>query len=497
MTFTEMMTGSIQPGQENTALRMNGQTAKGINTVIGYNSFNEILSNRMRSSSNQQTDRLSKNQSFRKVYEHNRRMNNVKAGEFTADKRINDEMPDANKEKIRVHTEEQEVLAECIQITAQLLGLNPSDFDMLLNEAGITVESGKIIDDITADLAHLLGLNENQQETLSFMLQAAAEFMQTKNVQFVGGNSNETHFITSENMQPDDTELFSGNFFVPDLHEGTLVEQLAEQIKMKLDEYGTLLEENQESAKENMRLLMLPLLEKNTTKFHSISMQGAEQEPALALTEEVSEENGFESSERSGEADIETKAEQREISQQPLSDRIADQAALYTVMQTNQASDEIDSASKLSTVVNARELLDQIIEKAQTTITPDKSEIVLDLKPDSLGKLTLKVVTENGILTAKFIAESQQVRDVLETNMQLLKDSLQKQGLDVQSFSVSVRQDSRHSEGNNKQYAGARSNVNVHGNVAAGTKVHMQSIHERLGENAAYMWETSTINLTA
>lgn len=95
---------------------------------------------------------------------------------------------------------------------------------------------------------------------------------------------------------------------------------------------------------------------------------------------------------------------------------------------------------KLAKPVNVKpqEVINQVIEKAKISITPEKSEMVLELKPESLGKISLKVATERGIVVASFVAENQQVKDIIEANMQLLKESLQKQGLAVQSFSVSV-----------------------------------------------------------
>jgi len=82
----------------------------------------------------------------------------------------------------------------------------------------------------------------------------------------------------------------------------------------------------------------------------------------------------------------------------------------------------------------------QIIEKAETIFREDKSEMVLQLKPESLGKISLKVIHERGEIIARFVAENEQVKAILEGNMQLLKDSLQKSGVMVQSLEVSVGQ---------------------------------------------------------
>ena len=93
-----------------------------------------------------------------------------------------------------------------------------------------------------------------------------------------------------------------------------------------------------------------------------------------------------------------------------------------------------------------KQVMDNIAMNARVIIGDDKSEMVMSLKPDSLGKLSLKVVSENGIINAEFIAENQQVKEILESNMQMLKDSLERQGIPLEGFSVSVGSES-HSDG--------------------------------------------------
>ena len=123
--------------------------------------------------------------------------------------------------------------------------------------------------------------------------------------------------------------------------------------------------------------------------------------------------------------------------------------------------------------------------------------MIIDLKPDSLGKLSLKVATEQGVVMAKFVAESQQVKQVLESNMQLLKESLEKQGLNVQGFSVSVRQESQNSRHNfNGNGDGTRRAPVAQIQGSGGIYADAADI-ERLERINPYRQEGSTINFTA
>ncbi|NMB32961.1 MAG: flagellar hook-length control protein FliK [Clostridium sp.] len=113
-----------------------------------------------------------------------------------------------------------------------------------------------------------------------------------------------------------------------------------------------------------------------------------------------------------------------------------------------------------------KEVLSQVIEKARVLLDGDKNEMLINLKPDHLGKLALKIITEKGIVAAKFIAENEQVKAVLESNLDLLKESLQKQGFSIREFSVSV--------GDNG--AGTKENKNMHHNNSNKSKSRDKAI---------------------
>lgn len=90
--------------------------------------------------------------------------------------------------------------------------------------------------------------------------------------------------------------------------------------------------------------------------------------------------------------------------------------------------------------ISKSEIVNQVVKKADIILREGHSEMIMKLEPESLGKLNLKIVVEKGLVTAKFIAESLQVKEVLESSFNQLKDALQEKGISVQNFSVSVGQ---------------------------------------------------------
>lgn len=98
-----------------------------------------------------------------------------------------------------------------------------------------------------------------------------------------------------------------------------------------------------------------------------------------------------------------------------------------------QASGSTEVAS-----ANKEELFSQIVEQAKVMINNGGSEMEVSLKPEHLGRLQLKVTIENEVVTAKFVAESQQVKEIIESNLGQLRRSLQENGIQVDMLMVSV-----------------------------------------------------------
>ena len=79
----------------------------------------------------------------------------------------------------------------------------------------------------------------------------------------------------------------------------------------------------------------------------------------------------------------------------------------------------------------------QIVDQARLIKSTDNTEMVIKLKPEHLGDLTLKVsVTANGAVNASFHSDNAQVRTIIENSMVQLRQELQAQGLKVDNVGV-------------------------------------------------------------
>ena len=87
-----------------------------------------------------------------------------------------------------------------------------------------------------------------------------------------------------------------------------------------------------------------------------------------------------------------------------------------------------------------REIVNQVVEQIKIAIKPQATSMELQLNPENLGKVELTVVSKNGLLTASFTAENQIAKEALESQMQVLKDNLNNQGVKVEAIEVNVSQ---------------------------------------------------------
>ncbi|WP_243140254.1 flagellar hook-length control protein FliK [Candidatus Syntrophocurvum alkaliphilum] len=86
----------------------------------------------------------------------------------------------------------------------------------------------------------------------------------------------------------------------------------------------------------------------------------------------------------------------------------------------------------------AREVIQQIVQNAQLMVNQNSSEMQIQLKPEFLGKMFIRISVEEGIVTARFVTESHNVKQLLEANMNTLRQTLEANGLRVERTEVNV-----------------------------------------------------------
>ncbi|MHB8170475.1 MAG: flagellar hook-length control protein FliK [Thermincolia bacterium] len=116
------------------------------------------------------------------------------------------------------------------------------------------------------------------------------------------------------------------------------------------------------------------------------------------------------------------------------------------------------------------QVFQQIMQKVHLLVRGEHAEMNLQLKPDHLGKLNMQVVVENGVITARFAAESMQVKELIEASLNNLKQTLTNQGLKVDEITVSVSQggDQMAQWSRNRSFTSSKNNNGSANQVDAG-----------------------------
>ncbi|WP_371371257.1 flagellar hook-length control protein FliK [Sporomusa aerivorans] len=95
-----------------------------------------------------------------------------------------------------------------------------------------------------------------------------------------------------------------------------------------------------------------------------------------------------------------------------------------------------ETAATQSTFADVHQIADQIIEQTKVITKQQNTEMVIRLKPEHLGELTLKVAVENGVVSASFHSNNAEVRNIIESSLPQLKQELSNTGLKVDNVSV-------------------------------------------------------------
>jgi len=91
------------------------------------------------------------------------------------------------------------------------------------------------------------------------------------------------------------------------------------------------------------------------------------------------------------------------------------------------------------TVVTPQSIAQQIVQNVRFVTGEQMAEIRIQLRPEHLGDVTMRIATVNGIVTAQFIAESQRVKELIEAGFTHLRDALEQAGVNIADIEVNVQ----------------------------------------------------------
>ena len=135
----------------------------------------------------------------------------------------------------------------------------------------------------------------------------------------------------------------------------------------------------------------------------------------------------------------------REVAKNLTADAVKSAEELVTIgdATAKAAGEQTVVGAEAKTATTASRALDesvmkQLAEKIQTVTRAGVTELRIQMRPESLGEVKLRIRIEGDVVFTKIQVESEQVKNIIESNLQQLKDSLSLQHLQAGSLEVSV-----------------------------------------------------------
>ncbi len=101
---------------------------------------------------------------------------------------------------------------------------------------------------------------------------------------------------------------------------------------------------------------------------------------------------------------------------------------------------------QISHMVRQDNVMDQV-ERAVMSMNNGKKAIIINLKPDILGKLRVSISTNHQQVVVKIFADTALVKHIIESNLNQFKSDLQNQGMQVDQFEVFDRGNGQQKQG--------------------------------------------------
>ncbi len=165
------------------------------------------------------------------------------------------------------------------------------------------------------------------------------------------------------------------------------------------------------------------------------------------------------------------------------------------VQVTKELNTEMDGT--ITQITQLRDIANQIVDRIRITMTTDQTSMEMQLNPENLGKVNLSVQSKNGVMTAHFVVQNEISKEAIESQMHILRESLQNQGVKVEAIEVTVSNQAFEQMNQNNSQNEAASDEN-----SSGKKITLEealSMNETFDEISELQAELlgSQVNYTA
>lgn len=322
-------------------------------------------------------------------------------------------------EKLGISEEEVIQQMEAMGLTGMDL-MDPAKLASLVMELTGSGDIGGLL--LDGGFQQILAQISDLSEGLAAQLNLTPEEMSqlTEQLKMIVSDQPQENVAGSEGQLPEDVGVIS--------RDGQ--EVLAEQAKTDINAQGTIAAV-QTNPQERVGDADVPN--------QVIRESAGQEENEAAITTQAQE--GTQEQEETDSSPTEEKTSEltKETGVNEKADNKQAHVAYQTTTQTvNQGQMVEVTQTVVQTRMDVEDILRQVSQLTRVFVAQAESSVEMQLNPANLGKIYLQVVSREGVITAQIAAQNEAVKEALESQVSILKENMNQQGLKVEAIEVTI-----------------------------------------------------------
>lgn len=365
------------------------------------------------------------------VYEKEAAKNNFKDTSFVkeSNKDITSKLPDDTKEQLETIT------AEVKEVLEEKLDVSEEELVQAMEELGITILDLEDPTKVTQLVMELTG----SQDASELLLNPDFQTLMSEVTELLGQLAEGLN-LTPEEMQQLSEQLseLQQNMTMEEVTEQPQSENVSVNTKVQPEtemQDNVVLTEAKETEVQDGRKT-----EETVVSDTAKQAEEADEQTMIKQTEDVTQEQSGEEAKKYTSNQQKTELpETTAKSQTGTKSSPQEQVSFQTTTQTINNGQTVEVVQTVTqSQIDVESILRQISQMTRISVTQAQSSIEMQLNPENLGKVYLQVVSKAGAITAQIAAQNEAVKEVIESQIAVLKENMNQQGMKVEAIEVTV-----------------------------------------------------------
>lgn len=365
------------------------------------------------------------------VYEKEAAKSNFKDTSFVkeSNKDITSKLPDDTKEQLETTT------AEVKEVLEEKLDVSEEELVQAMEELGITILDLADPTKVTQLVMELTG----SQDASELLLNPDFQTLMSEVTELLG------QLAEGLNLTPEEMQQLSEQ--LSELQQNMTMEEVTEQPQSENVSVNTeiqpetemqdnvVLTETKETEVQDGRKT-----EETVVSDTAKQAEEADEQTMIKQTENVTQEQSGEEAKKDTSNQQKTELpETTAKSQTGTKSSPQEQVSFQTTTQTINNGQTVEVVQTVTqSQIDVESILRQISQMTRISVTQAQSSIEMQLNPENLGKVYLQVVSKAGAITAQIAAQNEAVKEVIESQIAVLKENMNQQGMKVEAIEVTV-----------------------------------------------------------